>query len=144
MYRLFSPSILARALFACSLLIGTAAIAEIAPKYYAESQTQAPEAITITVDSVEASYCWFNRCKARDVTVKATVKTVTRTQSGLKPGQQITIVYQNRNMRGMSGPRPIRVLEKGETTPAFLAADGKTWRPAARGASFQAQIKLGR
>lgn len=126
------------------LLLGSAALAAIHPKYYANDQKQAPEALTIVVESSEASICWFNRCKSQDVTLKATVKTVLRSASGLKPGQVITITYRHRNMRGMSGPRPIPILSKGDTVPAFLQGDGKVFSPAARGYSFSPQVQVDR
>lgn len=128
---------LALSIACLSLVACSVAHAEIAPKYYAMSQKSAPEAITIQVESVEASVCWFNACDARDVTVTAKVTAVARSATGIKAGQTITITYQNRNMKGRSGPRPIRVLTQGETTPAFLRKAGQGYEPAARGASFQ-------
>ena len=95
-----------RWLLALTLLLGVAH-AEIAPKYYAMGQKSAPEAVTIQVKSATASVCWFNACDAREVVVTATVKSVERTQSGLKPGQVITIEYKSVPMDGRSGPRPI-------------------------------------
>lgn len=120
----------------------TAAHAEIAPQYYAQDQKGAPEAITVVIESVDVSTCWFNACDGRDVKVTAKVTAVERSASGVSVGQVITIEYRNVNMKGRSGPRPIRVLEKGEAVPAFLTKDGAIFRPAARGASFEPQITL--
>lgn len=129
-----------RHILAALLLAPAVGSAEIAPKYYAQSQKSAPEALTIVVESVDASICWFNACDARDVTVKAKVTAVERSASKVQIGQTLTIEYRNVNMKGRAGPRPIRVLEQGATYPAFLRQDGKVYRPAARGASFQPLI----
>lgn len=117
-------------------------LAEIAPQYYAMDQERATERLTIKVESVDVSICWLGLCKSQTVTVKARVQAVTRSAKAVKVGQQITIVYEHRNMKGMSGPRAIRILEKGETTPAFLYFEKGQWVAAAGGASFQAQIPI--
>lgn len=133
--------------FALFALLATAGIASaaIAPVHYRNAQDTAPDVATIEVLTVKTSLCMFSICKSKTVTVTAKVKAVERSQSGLKAGQTITIVYEHRPLNGMAGPSPIRVLEKGETTPAYLQVkdDGKAprvWAPAARKASFEAPV----
>lgn len=118
------------------------AAAEIEARYYANGQAQASEHLEIKVKKVEASLCLFNACDRQAQTVTAEVTAVVQSASGLKPGAVITIKYDHDLPdRGWKGPRPIRVLEEGEATPAFLnKGPGDTYAPAARGASFQAKI----
>lgn len=126
----------------CAPAIASAAIA---PVHYQNAQQSAPDLVTIKVLSVDTSVCLLT-CRSQTVTVKAKVEAVARTKSGLKVGQTITIVYEHRPLKGRSGPSPIRVLTKGETTPAYLRVEtdtkgARTWTTAARKASFEAPIK---
>jgi hypothetical protein len=78
------------------------------------------------------------------VEAEATVEKVERSASGLKPGDAIRIHYTTtRAEPPMSGPRPLPVLKRGETVPAFLLGVSKgLYAPAAKGASFEPLIKL--
>lgn len=139
--RLFGPLLF-------SLLFGLPAVtsAAIAPVHYRNAQLTAPDVVTIEVVEVKTSLCLLGACNSQTVTVKAKIKAVERTKSGLKVGQTITIVYTHRPLKGMSGPSPIRILRKGETTPAYLDLEtGKKgpriWGAAARKASFEPLIQ---
>lgn len=110
--------------------------AELPPSVYTDMQGSAPEAIEIRVEKVDVSICWFGLCDGQDVVVQAEVKAVTRSATGLKPGARIEIRYRHVSLGQSSGPRPIRIVEAGETTPAFLARAEGHYRAAARGASF--------
>ena len=137
--------ILASVLFAF-MCVPAIASAAIAPVHYRNAQQSAPDLVTIEVIDVQTSVCLFNACRSQTVTVKAKVKAVARTKSGLKAGHTITIVYEHRPLKGRSGPSPIRILTKGETTPAYLQVEGdakgpRVWAPAARKASFGAPIE---
>jgi hypothetical protein len=72
------------------------------------------------------------------VAAEAAVEKVLRTASALKPGDTIRIAYVTRRAEPMEdGPRPIPVLQRGETYTAFLLGVSKgVYAPAARGASF--------
>lgn len=136
---------LAPLLFAL-LCLPAVASAAIAPEHYRSAQLTAPDVVTIDVIEVKTSICLFNACDSQEVTVKAKIKAVERTKSGLKIGQTITIVYTHRSLKGMSGPSPIRILSKGETTLAWLHLKTDTkgpriWAPAARKASFSPLIQ---
>lgn len=132
------------------LLIGLVALlssaapaaAEIAPKYYAQMQRSAPEALRLEILASETSTCWFWLCDGRDVVVRARVVFATRTATDLKPGDRIELRYWHDERDGISGPRPIRILRAGTTTDAFIAAKGEHYEPAARGASFEPLIPL--
>ncbi|MCA9560521.1 MAG: hypothetical protein KC583_18360, partial [Myxococcales bacterium] len=112
--------------------------AEIEPKYYAEMQAGAPEAVTVKVTEVDTSVCvlW---CSKQSVTAKAVVTAVERSANGLKVGDAITIHYTHLiPSGGWAGPRPIPVLKEGETTVAFLRLNKRMgYHPAARGYSFE-------
>ncbi len=135
---------------AVTLIVVSSARAEIDPKYYREWQEKAPEALTIRVDEVHPVVT-----SARDrsgdgmlihthVDAAATVERVERSASGLKPGDKIRIQYvTTRADPPMAGPRPIPLLKRGETYPAFLLGVSKgLYAPAAKGASFDPLIEL--
>jgi hypothetical protein len=124
--------------------------AEIEPKYYREWQDKAPEVLTIRVGAVKPVVT-TNRHGGGDalliqtrVEAEATVETVERSASGLKPGDAIRIQYvTTRSEPPMAGPRPLPVLKRGETVPAFLLAVSRgLYAPAAKGASFEPLIQL--
>jgi hypothetical protein len=125
-------------------------LAEIHPKYYREWQDKAPEVVTIRIGAVKPAVT-TNRHRDGDtlliqtrVEAEATVEAVERSASGLKPGDAIRIEYTTtRAEPPMEGPRPLPVLKRGETVPAFLLAVSKgLYAPAAKGASFEPLIKL--
>jgi hypothetical protein len=111
---------------------------EIAPEHYARMQDDAPEYVTIEPVSVQTGFAPFRR--TRMITVTARVIAVSRSVSGIAVGDTITIRYQHFNPpRGWVGPRPIPILRRGARYPAYLSWDATegTFRPAARGASFE-------
>lgn len=117
--------------------------AEIAPEYYAAWQSQAPEEILIRVQRVQTPLISFSRTKP--VTLNAEVISVTRSQSGLQPGDRITIKYEHFSPpRSWVGARPLPLLQRGKEYPAFLQWSGEenAYLPAAQGASFQAKIVI--
>lgn len=125
-----------------ALLGPTPVRAELPPDAYRDMQQRAPEAVALRVKAVETSICWFWLCDGRDVVVQAELTGVTRSAAGLKPGDRIEIRYRHVPLGGRSGPRPIRIVSEGEATPAFLEKEpAGHFRPAARGASFQALVE---
>jgi hypothetical protein len=116
------------------------AVAELPPDAYVAKQRSAPEFVEIHVRSVKTSRSKTERATVMAHTVDATVKKVTRTKSGLKPGQAIKIAYsQNRFNQPMPGPSEVPTLKRGKVYPAYLArAKGATeYKPAAGGYSFE-------
>src|SRR5918994_1304126 len=89
--------------------------AEIEPKYYREWQDKAPEVVTIRVTAVKPAVS-TQRHRSGDgllihtrVEAEATVETVERSASGLKPGDAIRIHYTTtRAEPEMAGPRPVQ------------------------------------
>jgi len=112
--------------------------AEIAPEHYARMQDDAAEQVTIEAVTVRKGFAPFRRTRA--ITVSARVVAVSRSATGITVGDTITIRYEHFNPpRGWVGPRPIPILRTGTRYPAFLSWDAteETYRPAARGASFE-------
>ena len=111
--------------------------AELPPGSYDRLRREAQDAIIIEVESVTA-----RELKAgwTDVTMTARVVYVERSKAVLKNGARITIRYESRdpNKVNFPGPRPIPILKKGETYPAFLNGNEgtKVFEPAAFGESF--------
>jgi hypothetical protein len=111
--------------------------AELSPSVYRQLQAEAPEALQVTVEQVETKVTLGKDGTDTEVTATATVQSVTRSASGLKPAAKITIRYNViRPVVPMPGPSPLPVLAKGPTA-AFLQKDADgNYRPAARGMSF--------
>jgi hypothetical protein len=125
-------------------------LAEIEPKYYQAWQRKASEVLTIVPVSVRP-VVRSERHRSGDgmlihtrVEADAIVESVTRSASGLKPGDSIRIEYTStRAEPPMPGPRPITVLKRGQSYPAFLLGVRKgLYAPAAKGASFEPLIEL--
>jgi len=135
-----------------ALIFASAAIshAEIEPKYYRAWQDKAPEVLTIRIDAVKPIVTTQPHRSGDGLMIhtrveaEAVVESVTRSASGLKPGDSIRIKYTStRADPPMTGPRPLPVLKRGETYPAFLLGVSKgLYAPAAKGASFEPLIKL--
>jgi hypothetical protein len=111
--------------------------AELSPSVYRQLQAEAPEALQVTVEQVVTKVTPGKDGTDTEVTATATVQSVTRSASGLKPATKITIHYNVvRPVVPMPGPSPLPVLAKGPTA-AFLQKDADgNYRPAARGMSF--------
>lgn len=114
---------------------------EIAPVEYRSMQLNAPEQLLLSVKRVSKRWRPFTGGTA--ITVKAEVIRVVSSETNLAEGDSITIFYiHQRQKKGWAGPRPIPILERKTTTPAFLAFDEEhiIYVPAARGASFDPLI----
>jgi hypothetical protein len=112
--------------------------AEIPPDSYDKLRIGAEEALIIKVVAVDRRLSG-NR-EFRLISVKAKVVAVQRSKKGLKPGSEISIVYESQNPNStMPGPRRIPILGEGAYYPAFLniSNDQKTYSPAAYGESFK-------
>ena len=112
--------------------------AEIEPKYYIEWQQQASENIEIRVTKASKGFAPF--MSNVGITVKAEVLAVKKSDSGLKVGDSILITYDHfRPKKDWVGPRPIPILKKGSSYPAYLhkSKEADEYLPAARGYSFE-------
>jgi hypothetical protein len=123
--------------------------AEIEPKYYRQWQDRAPEALVIRVTAVRPIVTTQRRPDAENMLIhtrveaEAVVEKIERTATGLKPGDTIRLQYvSTRSEPPIVGPRPIPVVKRGETYPAFLLPVSQgLYSPAARGASFEPLIE---
>lgn len=115
------------------------ALAELPPGAYQQLRSNAPEALKIKTLKVRTQVLKPNTLK---VEVQAKVLSVVRSASKLKPGSMIRIVYEiDKQAPQRVGPRAVPVLKEGLFYAAFLAQDGKLYRPAAYGDSFDAMSK---
>lgn len=115
-----------------SLAVQTAH-AELPPGSYDALKAKAEEAVIITVESVTAA----NKAERIDVVVRAKVVAVERSKAGLKKDGVFTFHYSTpAEGKQMPGPRPVPLLKKGETYPAFLNGVNNGFEPAAYGESF--------
>lgn len=139
-----------RALLLAAALVATTASAraEIDPRYYRQWQERAMEALVVRVTNVRTSVSSEKHSGGfmlinTKVDAEARVEKVERTGTGLKPGDTIRIQYvSTRASEPVSGPRPIPVLKRGESYPAFLLAVSRgLYAPAAKGASFEALVQ---
>ena len=112
--------------------------AELPPYVYQNYQKNAPEALTISVKKVKTSLISFSE---KSVTVTAKVLRVERSESKVKRGETITIVYRTTFWRpgGWVGPSSLPMLKEKETVKAFLRKNERhnTYSPDARGKSFK-------
>lgn len=115
--------------------------AELAPAVYENLKKQAPEELRITITEVVSKRTKglpFSRTGTWTETVTARVDGVTRSNSGVKPGDVIVIRY-NRAVHGngWAGPAPAPKLEKASTLSAWLKREAdQTFALAAHGRSF--------
>jgi len=118
----------------------TPAKAELPPDVYAHYQAEAPEVLQIRVEQVASKPVSLFDWSKRTESVQATVLKVTRSKSGVKKGDRISIRYERLIPKGgWAGPSPAPPLEKGQEYPAYLekAQDG-TFGLGAKGKSFSA------
>jgi len=112
--------------------------AELSSQAYLDMQHSASEQLVIWVDSREVR---TDENEKRNVVIKARVKQVTHSATGLEPGQKIVIRYDEFVPKSdLVGPRPIPSIDEDSEVPAFLtkSTSGNYYIPAARGYTFQA------
>jgi hypothetical protein len=121
-----------------TVAMANAVRAELPPYVYKERQEKAPEALVIKVRSVSKRETAEQDWKQIEFTVKAEVQKVERSATKLAPGTTIEIRYSQRHYSPpMVGPSEVPALREGQVCPAYLAAEGKTYSPAAGGYSFE-------
>ncbi len=110
--------------------------AELAPSAYESMQAKAPELIRIEVLRVDVAPGETEN--TQKVLVVATVDEVTRTATGLKPGDIVNISYTiTEHPKGWAGPGQIPVLAEKDKCPAFLIkSETGDYAPAAGRMSF--------
>jgi hypothetical protein len=129
----------------CSLMVTVKSYAELPPSYYLELQNKASEYLKIEVIAAQKENSENSDSKDKssesitNVELEAKVLEVSRSKSGLKPGDRIKIKYSHTTHRpGWAGPGEIPVLEAGNVRSAFLSkVESKDfYEPAAKGKSF--------
>lgn len=125
------------------------ALGELAPEVYLALQRDAPELVQLEIVDVEIDRelkkprgCGFFEFEVvRHVTAKAKVMKVIRSRSGVKPGATIEVRYVSlKQCEGWTGARPIPLLDEDTRVYAWLVYTGRRFAPAARGASFAAEL----
>lgn len=112
--------------------------AELPPSVYQELQEKSPEALNIMVESVKIDKSEESSLTRLSITAEAKVETVTRSASGVKPGDKIRISYTHISYkRPVAGPSEPDILKEGRSYPAFVTGEDGVFTPAARGYSFR-------
>lgn len=113
--------------------------ADLPPHEYARLRSAAPIVAVIEVEQVRRGFGLFR--EFIPVMVTAVVTDVVVGAEGLRTGDSVVITYHHqRPRRGWVGPRPVPLLQPGQSYTAYLrlSEDGSgTYQPAARGASFE-------
>ncbi|HJT81074.1 MAG TPA: hypothetical protein VJ719_07750 [Chthoniobacterales bacterium] len=126
------------ALFSLAVAI-SAMYAELPPQVYRQYQDEAPEAVSLTVRSVKQAEKEEKEFTLISIVAEARIDKVTRSASGLRPGDVIRIEYQHRkDKEPVPGPSQPDIVAEGKTYPAFLRkqSDG-SYGIAAGGFSFK-------
>ena len=123
-----------------AVVLGTETRAELPPGSYDKLRAEAQEALTVEVLSVETKELEVGKT---EVVAEMKVTAVKRSKAELKRGDTLTVKYVHidpTKLQGFAGPRPVPILKKGKTYPAFLNKneDEATYEPAAYGESFTA------
>lgn len=113
--------------------------AELPPDAYKSYQYSAAEALTIKVKSVQIVKRKEDGGTRWAITAEAQVESVTRSASGLRPGDSIRISYSHlESKEPIAGPSEPDILQEGRTYPAFLAKSNATsYTIAVAAASFR-------
>jgi hypothetical protein len=131
-------------------LSNSVSVADIAPMYYDELKTKAPEQLTIKVLSVDVTDfvnvigCGI-KVPSKHICTKAEVTAVNHSESGLKPGSTIRVIYTVEVLpENYVGAPETEVLEKGMVRRAYLRQRGLedikeqgSYNAAALGHSFE-------
>ena len=112
--------------------------AELPPSVYQELQEKSAEALSIKVESVKIDKSEESALTRLSITARAKVESVTRSASGLMPGDRIRINYTYvDHKQPIAGPSEPDILKEGRSYPAFLTGEDGVYTPAARGYSFR-------
>ncbi len=114
--------------------------AELPPQVYKELQAKAPEVLTVEITRVALNKRDGENLRDISVFADAKVVGVTRSQSGVKVGDQISLRYMTFEViaEGWAGPSPIMQVEAGKTYRIWFKKSGNSYYPAARGRSIEA------
>ncbi len=122
------------------VLTAASLVAELPPSAYEQLQAEAPEVVEIEVQSVRVTKSAKSEGMRTEVRALAAIRKVTRTATGLKPGDTVSLNYSRLEFRVPTpGPGQPVLVKKGERYRAFLerAAKSEAYTIAAGGQSFQ-------
>lgn len=115
--------------------------AEMPPTAYKHLQDSAPESLLIHVEEVSLRQSVTKEAKITSVKLKASVKKVNRTVTGLKRGEKITVTYEvTEHLTPWAGPSQVTVPDKSSDCPAYLERNDTgagRYRPSAGGYTFR-------
>ncbi|HEX8550694.1 MAG TPA: hypothetical protein VF681_03975 [Abditibacteriaceae bacterium] len=125
---------------ACILAFSTPIRAELPPSVYEELQKDAPEVLEIEVATVALNSRDGEDLRTISVFATAVVKKVSRSRSGTKVGDQISLRYLTFEVikPGWVGPSAIAEVQKGKKYRVWLKKSGAHFYEAARGWTVQA------
>ena len=126
--------------FAAATVSTQAARAELPPQVYEDLKARAPEVLEVEITRVAINKRDGENLREVSYFADATVKNVTRSQSGAKVGDQISLRYMTFEVitPGWAGPGPIARVEKGKSYRIWFKKAGNYFYPAARGRSVEA------
>lgn len=113
--------------------------AELPPQVYEDLKAKAPEVLEVEITRVALNTRDGENQRDISVFADATVTGVTRSQSGVKVGDVISLRYMTFKVTrtGFVGPSPIAQVEKGGRYQIWFKKAGSHFYPAARGRSVE-------
>ena len=136
--RILTFSVLAFATICATFNI---ARAELPPQVYEDLKAKAPEVLEVEVIRVAINKRDGQNLRDVSVFADATIKSVTRSQSGAKVGDQISLRYMTFEVitPGFVGPGPIATVEAGKSYRIWFKKAGDHFYAAALGRSVEAK-----
>ena len=115
--------------------------AELPPSVYEELRAKAPEVLTVEITRVAINQRDGENLRDISVFAEAKVVGVTRSQSGAKVGDVISLRYMTFEVitDGWAGPSPIIQVETEKTYRIWFKKAGRYFYEAARGRSIEAK-----
>lgn len=131
----------------CALTLVTAFVptniarAELPPQVYEDLKANAPEVLQVEITRVAVNKRDGENLRDISVFADAKVTGVTRSQSGAKVGDQISLRYMTFEVirLGWVGPGPIARVETGKSYQIWFKKAGSNFYPVARGRSVEAK-----
>ena len=109
--------------------------AELPPQVYEELQARAPEVLAIEITRVATNKRDGENLRDISVFADAKVTGVTRSQSGVKVGDVISLRYMTFEViaDGWAGPGPMALVDAGKSYRMWFKKAGRHFYAAARG-----------